>query len=214
MFLQSRSQNGSIWVLNPLGSLLCDLCEPENNLRTCYIQSHQNPSATTGFSTVNHRFNVSRCLNICIKKDSIAVKTLKSCCGGFRVKPSPPPSLQLGAHLQERGLLLHDAHQQCVNVVLQISDLRLQLLQLHLSLSQHNSLPLELGLLSRQLCLALHQQGHQFAVGQVVVRARSLCERLKTGGETGKEQIQWDEFLSVKPFVCLVKAIANSSSVS
>lgn len=47
MFLQSGSQNGSIWVLNPLGSALCELktnwlCEPENNLRTRYIQNRPN----------------------------------------------------------------------------------------------------------------------------------------------------------------------------
>lgn len=101
--------------------------------------------------------------------------------------PHPPSSLQLGTHLQESGLLLHDAHQQRVNVVLQISDLRLQLLQLHLPLSQQKLLPLELRLLPLQLCLALHQQGDQFTVVQVVVRARPFCRRLKTSRQTGRE---------------------------
>lgn len=54
MFLQSGSQNGSMWAL------LCELetnwlCEPENNLRTRYIESRPNQSLLPGrvcFSTV------------------------------------------------------------------------------------------------------------------------------------------------------------------
>lgn len=130
--------------------------------------------------TGKHWFDISQCLNIRIKKDSIAVKTLKSCCGGSSEPPPPSSasSLKLRAHLQESGLLLHDAHQQRVNVVLQISDLWLQPPQLQLALRQQNFLLLEHHLLLRQLCLALHQQGDQFAVGQVVVRARSFCQTL------------------------------------
>lgn len=99
---------------------------------------------------------------------------------------TPPPlfsSLQLGAHLQESGFLLHDANQQRVNVVLQISDLRLQLLQLHLPLGQQDFLTMKLRLLPLQLRLTLHQQGDQFAVGEVVVRARSFGQRLTTQRE-------------------------------
>lgn len=87
-------------------------------------------------------------------------------------KPSTPrlnSSLEFGAHLQEGGLLLHDPHQQCVNVVLQIFDLRLQFLQLRLPLGQQKFLTFILRLLPLQLRLALHQQVDQFAVGQVVV---------------------------------------------
>lgn len=73
-----------------------------------------------------------------------------------RGRAASPASLQLGAHLQQRGLLLHDAHQQRVDVVLQISDLRLQLLQLQLALGQQTLLPLKLLLLPLQLRLPLH----------------------------------------------------------
>lgn len=88
MFLQSGSQNGSIW------SLLCELktnwlCEPENNLRTRYIQNRPDEAFyedafqhRKACRLEEHRLDISQCLDICIKKDSIAVKRLKSCCGG------------------------------------------------------------------------------------------------------------------------------------
>lgn len=48
------------------------LCEPENNLRTSYIQNHSaRPSG-------KHRLDISQCHHICIKKDSGAVKRLTS----------------------------------------------------------------------------------------------------------------------------------------
>lgn len=95
-----------------------------------------------------------------------------------------PSSLQLGSDLQESGLLFHDAHQQRVNVVLQISDLRLQLLQLHLPLRQQKLLLLKLLLLPLQLRLPLHQQSDQFVVVQVVVRAGSSGHSLRRREQT------------------------------
>lgn len=92
-------------------------------------------------------------------------------------------SLELGPHLQEGGLLLHDAHQQRVNVVLQIFDLRLQLLQLNLPLRQQTFLLLKLLLLLLELRLPLDQQSHQVAVVQVVVRAGSSRHQLSSRGE-------------------------------
>lgn len=89
-----------------------------------------------------------------------------------------PSSLELGAHLKESGLLLHDAHEQSVNVVLEIFDLRLQPLQLCLSFGQQSFVLLKLGLLPLELHLPLHEKSHQFTVIQVVVRARSLGQRL------------------------------------
>lgn len=104
MFLQSGSQSGSILVLNPPGSLLCELktnrlCEPENNLRTRYIQNRPigNPSTRPPSKAcrLENMAWTSQCRQICIKKDSIAVKRLKSCCGGSsdRMQTLPRPSL-------------------------------------------------------------------------------------------------------------------------
>lgn len=98
---------------------------------------------------------------------------------GCELSCSSVVSLELGAHLQECRLLLHDAHQQRVNVVLEVFDLWLQLLQLYLPLCQQQFLTLKLHLLPLQLSLALDQQGDQLAVSQVVVRARSFCQRLR-----------------------------------
>lgn len=140
------------------------------------------------------RPDVSTCPDVCIKKDSLAVRRLKSLSWRLEwrdaVRAAEPASLELGSHLQEGGLLLHDAHQQRVNVVLQIFDLRLQLLQLNLPLRQQTFLPLKLCLLLLKLRLPLNQQSHQVIVVQVVVRAGSSRHQLSNRGRKILETVK------------------------
>lgn len=136
------------------------------------------------------------------QKGQRSSERLKSCCGGWSEETRPPPlhrrsSLQLGANLQECRFLLHDAHQQRVNVVLQISDLRLQLPQLQLPLGQQNFLLPKLDLLPLQVGLPLHQQGDQFAVGEVVVRARSIRQELETSGMKSNDKLEETSLLDL-----------------
>lgn len=150
------------------------------NLKTTWEPAtfRTNPSTRP----VKHVPDVSPCPDICIKKERIAVSRLRSLSWRLEWRDdwaAEPASLELGSHLQEVRLLLHDAHQQRVNVVLQIFDLRLQLLQLHLPLCQQRFLPLKLVLLLLKLGLPLNQQSHQFTVVQVVIWTSSTCHKLR-----------------------------------
>lgn len=83
-------------------------------------------------------------------------------------------SFHLVADLQQRGGLLHDAYEQRVDVILEISDQKLHLLYLRLTfLQQRPSLLVVLPLLP-ELSISLDQQSNQIAVVQVIVRASSL----------------------------------------
>lgn len=137
------------------------LCDPDaHNLRTCYIQNRQAGQQSSE------------------KANELLWGRGPWRYVGWGEGRSGLPSLELGAHLQQCGLLLHDAHQQRVNVVFQISHLRLQPPQLQLALGQQAPLLLRLHPLPLQLRLPPHQQCHQLAVAQVVVGARPLHRRL------------------------------------
>lgn len=83
-------------------------------------------------------------------------------------------SFHLGADLQQRGGLLHDAYEQRVDVILQISDQKFHLLYLRLALLQKSPSLLVLLPLLPELGVSLDQQIDQLAVVQVIVQAPSL----------------------------------------
>ena len=67
-------------------------------------------------------------------------------------------SFEFGAHLKQRGFLVQDAHEQPVDVVLQVTNHQLGLTDLRLSLLQQHPPMFELGPLSLQVPLPLKQQ--------------------------------------------------------
>ena len=96
-------------------------------------------------------------------------------------------SLVSGAHLEERWRLLHDPQQQVVDVVLEVSHLELQLLQLGLPLVQQRPLLLAVSLLLLHVHLLLQQQCDQLHVGQLLILGRVVHSRQLERERWGRE---------------------------